>query len=640
MLAERTPPQSYICGAVKNYPLQCVHELFEAQAARTPEAVAVEQSGQSITYRQLNARANQLAHYLRNRGAGPGTLIGVSLDRSIDVIVAIYGILKAGAAYVPLDPSYPRERLNYMSNAANLLLLITTSSRSDLFDEKSKLLTLDSADLDLAQQSDQNPAPLATVDDLIYVIFTSGSTGQPKAAAVYHRGFSNLIHWFVTEFQITDHDRCLLVSSLSFDLTQKNLYATLIVGGTLHLYPNGPYDISALSSLIKQHSISLINCTPSAFYPLIEPFSDSTAQTLESLKVAFLGGEPISVSRVRPWITHPVSRGEIANTYGPTECTDICGFYRLNRDNLDQYSFVPLGRPVDNVQMAIVNPDMTLCDIGQSGELCVGGAGVGAGYINDAELTSQKFIPNSLPHITSSLIYKTGDQARWHEDGVVEFLGRLDHQVKIRGFRIELPEIERAAETHTAVKEAIVVVKSDASSADAQLVCCYTLSPESCVAEVDLRTHLTSILPAHMVPSLFEPYASFPLSPNGKVDRKALTKLVQERPQLTTRSTSASESLEQQIHAAWCQLLSAERVGLDDNFFDAGGDSLKLARLHQHLESVLGRHFPITDLFANPTIRGMTQHLGNPKAGEERLQALKQRAQMQRQAMAARRRPT
>ncbi|MFO0943141.1 MAG: non-ribosomal peptide synthetase [Pirellulales bacterium] len=345
------------------------------------------------------------------------------------------------------------------------------------------------------------------------------------------------------------------------------------------------------------------------------------------------------MSRVRPWITHPISRGEVANTYGPTECTDICGYYRLTQDNLDKYSFVPLGRPVDNVQMVIVNPDMTLCPIGQAGELCVGGAGVGAGYINDSELTKLKFVPNTISGITSSLIYKTGDQARWHQDGVVEFLGRLDHQVKIRGFRIELPEIERAAETHAAVNEAIVVVKSDSTSADAQLVCCYTIRPESCFADVDLRTHLSSILPAHMIPSLFEPHNAFPLSPNGKVDRKALTKLVQERPQLTSVSASDSDGLEKQIHSAWCQLLSVDRVGIDDNFFDAGGDSLKLARLHQHLEALLERRFPITDLFANPTVRGMSKHLGNPKAGEERLQQLKQRAQMQRQAMSAKRRP-
>lgn len=640
MLAELTPPQSFCCGADRDYPSLCVHELFEAQVARTPEAIAVEQAGKTITYRQLNAQANQLAHYLRAKGIGPGKLVGVSLDRSIEVIIAIYGILKSGAAYVPLDPSYPRDRLNYMASAANLELLITTDSRSSLFDDQSKILSLEASASVLSAQRGDNPDSLATGDNLIYVIFTSGSTGQPKAAAVYHRGFSNLIHWFVNEFQITDHDRSLLVSSLSFDLTQKNLYATLVVGGTLHLYPNGPYDISELSSLIQRHSITLINCTPSAFYPLVEPFNDSIAQTLESLRVAFLGGEPISVSRVRPWITHPISRGEIANTYGPTECTDICGFYRLTRNNLDKYTFVPLGRPVDNVQMVIVNNDMTPCAVGQAGELCVGGAGVGAGYINDADLTQQKFVANNLSVISSPLIYKTGDQARWHEDGIVEFLGRLDHQVKIRGFRIELPEIERAAETHPSVNEAIVVVKSDSGSTEAQLVCCYTLRPEACVADVDLRSHLSTVLPAHMVPSLFEPCNSFPLSPNGKVDRKSLAKLIQDRPQLKTIESSGSDSLEQQILAAWCQLLNVDRVGLDDNFFDAGGDSLKLARLHQHLESLLARRFPITDLFANPTIRGMSQHLGNPNAGQERLQQLKQRAQMQRQAIAARRRPS
>ena len=329
--AQTCSPSQFIAGDDVAVDRRCVHERFEAQVQETPDAIALELNGQTLTYQELNAHANRLAHALRQRGVGPDVLVGVSLERSFELIVAIYGILKAGGAYVPLDPTYPADRLQYMVQAAKLKVLVTHSNCSHLFDDISglDLLKIDTCEASFAELS-TNPEPLATADNLIYVIFTSGSTGQPKAAAVYHRGFTNLVQWFVHEFEISHRDHTLLVSSLSFDLTQKNLYATLISGGTLHLYPPGPYDISVLSRIIDEQGITLINCTPSAFYPLIEPFTEKAASSLKSLRVAFLGGESISVSRIKPWLTHPNCRAEVANTYGPTECTDICGFYRAD----------------------------------------------------------------------------------------------------------------------------------------------------------------------------------------------------------------------------------------------------------------------------------------------------------------------
>jgi amino acid adenylation domain-containing protein len=618
-----------------------VLERFEAQVTRTPGAIALELEGVTLTYGELNARANQVAHYLRGIGVGPNCLVGVSLERSFDLIIAIYGILKAGGAYVPLDPTYPLERLRYMASAVKLEVLITHSSCTPWHDQTPDLnvLLLDGQQSLLDQQSSSNPEFVTSGDHLIYIIFTSGSTGQPKAAGVYHCGFANLMDWFVDEFRITSDDHALLVSSVSFDLTQKNLFATLRTGGTLHLYPPGAYDLSVLSRLIHDQGITLINCTPSAFYPLIEPLTDCAAHAIASLRIAFLGGEPISIPRVRPWFRHADCRAEIANTYGPTECTDICGFYRLHQDNLDQYDFVPLGRPIRNVQMAIVDQRLQLCAIGEAGELCVGGAGVGAGYINDGELTNEKFVANTIPQITSRLLYRTGDQARWHPSGVIEFLGRLDHQIKIRGFRIELPEIERAVETHPSISEAIVVVNRDDQGNDPQLVCCYTVHSAAQVCVSELKGHLSSRIPSHMVPGIFEPFSTFPLSPNGKVDRKALTVLVRE----SHRSHAIPESklelgLEDQIRAAWCQLLNRDQVGLDDNFFDLGGDSLRLARLHQHLGILLNQEFPITDLFAHPTVRGMALHLSGQSNVTCNQSQIRDRARQQREAMAARRR--
>jgi hypothetical protein len=288
--------------------------------------------------------------------------------------------------------------------------------------------------------------------------------------------------------------------------------------------------------------------------------------------------------------------------------------------------------------MAIVDEQGQLCPIGESGELCVGGAGVGAGYINDSELTREKFVDNPLLEITSRLLYRTGDQARWHPDGVIEFLGRLDHQIKIRGFRIELPEIERAVETQRAISEAIVVVDKQ-EQGDPQLVCCYTVHAAEIVATSDLKAHIADRLPSHMIPSMFEAFTTFPLSPNGKVDRKALADLVRGRHQCVAIPLPNPDlGLEDQIRIAWCQLLSREQVGLDDNFFDIGGDSLLLARLHQHIESLLTHAFPITDLFAHPTVRGMSQHLSGKSSVTGKKQQIRDRARQQREAMAARRR--
>ncbi len=635
-----TDSTRFIAGEIVDFESVCVHELFESQVSRTPDAIAVELEGKTLSYRELNDRANRLAHYLRGLGVGTDVLVGISMERSFDLVVAIYGILKAGGAYVPLDPTYPLDRLQFMVGAAKLKFLVSHSTCVSRFGDLTgvHVLQLDEIRSTIDLESHRNPEPLATGRNLIYVIFTSGSTGQPKAAAVYHSGFANLLNWFVNEFDISSGDHALLVSSSSFDLTQKNLFAVLVSGGTLHLNPPGPYDISVLSQLICERRITLINCTPSAFYPLVNPFEDGCASLLASLRIVFLGGEPISISRIRTWISHPTCIAEVANTYGPTECTDICGFYRLTRDNLDQYDFVPLGRPIQNVQMAIVNSDLLPCPIGVSGELCVGGAGVGAGYINDAELTREKFVANKLPEVSSSVLYRTGDQARWHCDGVIEFLGRMDHQVKIRGYRIELQEIERAMETHGAVREAIVIVKVDTGGGDPQLTCCITMVSPMAVTVADLRGHLLERLPAHMIPSTFKEVPSFPLSPNGKVDRKALAELVRERHNPITYLPAISNNvLEDQIHAAWCQVLDCAQAGLDDNFFDLGGDSLRLARLHHHLETLLDRKFPITELFAHVTIRGMAQHFKDETRSDGKQQLVRDRARLQREAQARRR---
>lgn len=630
----------------------CVHELFEAQALRTPDSVAVKMGSEVWTYRELDQKANQLAHVLRERGVGPNVLVGICLDRSIDLIVAVYATLKAGGAYVPLDPRYPKDRLDYMIQSAGLRVLLTHREWVSVLPEREGVhrLVLDESRELLAASPTTAPPPSAKPNHLIYVIFTSGSTGTPKAAAVYHSGFTNLLHWFTTEFSITSADRSLLVSSVSFDLTQKNLYAVLLSGGTLHLLPPGPYDVSSWTRCIQDGSITLLNCTPSAFYPLIEPIDDNVARQLSSLRVVFLGGESISIARVRPWMEHPQTRAEIANTYGPTECTDICGAYRLTRSNLDLHPFVPLGRPIFNVQLVVVDPEGQPCEVGVSGELLVGGAGVGAGYLNDPVLSSTKFIPNPFPEISSRLLYRTGDQARWLPDGKLEFLGRLDSQVKIRGYRIELQEIEQTLERHSNVKEAVVVVSNPMSEGthaeDARLSCYFTAQPPGSISVALLKRFADDALPDYMVPARFIEVSQFPLSPNGKVDRKALaSRALQES---IGKRPEAGGGLEGRIQEMWIQVLRREQIGIDDSFFDLHGNSLQLAQLHVLMEKEFQREFPITDLFAHTTIRAQAKHFGAPTtssvnsasaSASAQNQQHQDRARRQREALQAKRLP-
>lgn len=621
-----------------DYPAdRCVHELFEAQAERRPEAVAVVSETGQLTYRELNERANRVAHFLRRRGVGPDSLVGISLERSLEVVVGIYGILKAGGAYVPLDPAYPQQRLASMIGTARVQVLLTQETLGGIFQGIPGLdiIRLDADWPAIAAESAENAKPLATPDNLIYVIFTSGSTGTPKGAAVYHKGFTNLLHWFVTEFAITEADRALLVSSLSFDLTQKNLYATLIRGGALVLFPPGPYDVALLSRLIQKHGITLINCTPSAFYPLIEPPDDESLSKLASLRVVFLGGEPISIPRLTPWLTHTSCRADVANTYGPTECTDICGAYRLTRGNLNQYGFVPLGRPIYNVQLVIADEEMNPCPAGVAGELCVAGAGIGAGYLNDPEMTAAKFVPNPFPEIPGPAIYRTGDQARRLPDGVIEFLGRLDHQVKIRGFRIELHEIENALSSHPSVREAIVVANGAADGGDPRLDCFFTVKEGRAPDATALKQFLAERLPAYMVPSSFHALPKFPLSPNGKVDRRALCESFA-APRPATAAPPLNE-LEQQVRQIWLDVLHCREAGLDDNFFDLGGNSIHVAQVHVRLQKLVGREFPITEMFSYTTIRALAARFGAEAKKDGAIEAIQERARRQRDALAARR---
>lgn len=586
---------------------------FERQAQLHPAQTAVISGSRSLSYGELSARSNQIANLLRSHGIGRGHFVGLGLHRSLDLPAALLGILKSGAAYVPLDPAYPAARIEQMISSANLQYVVNHTALAGQF---SKVQTICVDDGAVSAASPEEPEQDIDKSDLIYAIFTSGSTGTPKAASVYHRGFANLLQWYSIELSLGPGDRTLVISSPSFDLTQKNFFTPLITGGTLILDECQTYDISRITGLIRDHGVTLLNCTPSAFYPLVDASAGDGYAALSTLRFAVLGGEAISIPRLRAWLEHPSCRAEVVNSYGPTECTDICAFHRLHRGNLDDFPFVPLGREIPNVQVSILDESLTALPDGEIGELCISGMGIGGGYLNDPARTAEVF--------TDSL-YRTGDLAKRHPSGILEFRGRADHQVKVNGFRIELGEIEIALNQHDDVREAVVIASNNRLIAHIQGI-----------ADIAaLREHLSARLPAYMVPGEFHFVENFPLTPNGKVDRLALAGV----PDSTIPRTEGGASMESKVLALWSEILDRPVNDATENFFDLGGNSIHVAIIHVRLMEMTGRKFPITELFALPSAHAIAEYL-SPKAGITVMATAQDRARQAQAGFSRFRRPT
>ncbi|MBZ0167425.1 MAG: amino acid adenylation domain-containing protein, partial [Candidatus Omnitrophica bacterium] len=487
---------------VRPYPVdRCVHQLFEDQALRTPDQIAVACGDSRLTYAELNARANQLAHRLIREGVASNQLVAICCRPDIDMLVGILGILKSGAAYVPLDPAYPEDRLRKMLESAGPTALVLHGRTGEMHDFTSlcasarcRIVNLDT-DRDDILDSNENPIGTVTSHNLAYMIFTSGSTGIPKGAGVYHRGLTNLLTWFTQTFDFTAKDSVLLISSLSFDLTQKNLYAPLLVGGTLHLYDECYFDPNQITDRVAAEKITWLNCTPSAFYPLLDHCQSSRFAALTSLRFVFLGGEPIAMARLMPWIDTDGIATRVVNTYGPTECTDVTTYHVITDPAKVACHSVPIGQPVANVQHYILDETLRIVPWGVPGELCIAGDCVGAGYIHDAALSAKKFVPNPFGE---GKLYRTGDIVRRQPDGDIVFIGRRDEQVKVRGFRIELGEIAAALNSHPDVKDAVVITRDDGHGQ--KNLAAYVVAQRADVSAAAIQNDLKDELPDYMVP--------------------------------------------------------------------------------------------------------------------------------------------
>jgi len=583
------------------FPPVCVHQLFEAQADRSPDAVAVVCGERQLTYRDLNQRANQVAHFLRKHGVGPETLVGVCLERSLELVIGLLGVWKAGGAYVPLDPAYPSERLGFMVADAGIRTLLTQRKCKALFPpDQVAMACLDDEWDAMAQEGTGNPNIGVSPDNLAYVMYTSGSTGQPKGAMIPHTGLVNYLSWAIKAYAVEPGGSVPVHSSIAFDLTVTSLYPALLAGGQVELLTEDVGARNLLAALRARGNRSLVKITPAHLDVLTQQLRSDELAGLT--KTFVIGGENLPAECLSLWRDYaPGTR--LINEYGPTETVVGCCVHEV-RPFESRNGPVPIGRPIANTELYVLDEKLQPVPVGEMGELFIGGAGVARGYLNRPELTQERFLPDPFSGRVGACLYRTGDLARYRADGTLEFLGRDDNQVKVRGYRIELGEIEAALASHPLVQTCAVVARED-TTGNKQLVGYVVPRSGQRLSVEDAQAFLGRQLPEYMVPAHVVFLASLPLTLNGKVDRKALPELstlegAVSRPRTAPRSETARA-----VAAIWAELFKVETIGLEDDFFDLGGHSLLAIRALARVRDQLGVNLAPQILFENSTLVGL-----------------------------------
>ena len=588
---------------------KCVHQLVELQASRQPNALAVVYGEKQISYGELNRRANRLAHYLRAHGVGLEIRVGVLMERSANWIVALLGILKAGGVYVPLDGSYPAGRLRFMVEDAEIRLLLTQSGQPRI--EASEVVFLDQDWEWLESESTENPENFTQAEDLAYLMYTSGSTGQPKGVGVPHRAINRLVR-NTNYVKFDESDRVAQISNASFDAATFEIWGALLNGSRLVvLEKETALSPKELKKQLVEHEISAMFLTTALF----NQTALSRPEIFASLKYMIFGGDtadPRAVHRVlgegRP--------EHLVNAYGPTENTTFTTWYDAQESDIGA-RMIPIGQPLSNTEVWVLDQQSRMVPVGVPGELCIGGDGLARGYIGRPELTAEKFVPHPYSRHLGARLYRTGDLVRYREDGNIEFLKRMDQQVKVRGFRVELGEIESTLNQYRAVMESIVVDRKD-SSGDIRLIAYFV--PEVGVepTSLELLTFLQEKLPSYMLPSAFMAIKEIPLTPNGKVDRRALP--APEQIEVSTAGFIAPRTeMEQLVAEIWCEILGITQVGADSNFFDLGGHSLLATRVMNRIRERCGVELPLRVLFEFPTVVSLAAKLDDARPKETEL---------------------
>jgi amino acid adenylation domain-containing protein len=608
----------------QEWPEGLVHECVEEQVRRTPDAEAVRFAGASLSYAELNERANRLAHLLRGRGVGRDVLVGVAMERSLELVVTLLAVLKAGGAYVPLDPDLPPARLAAIVEDARPPVVLTHGAAAD------RLPALDCPVLHLAELAGQlaghspdDPGVHVDGEDLAYVIFTSGSTGRPKGVMNVHAGLRNRLLWMQDAYGLDATDRVLQKTPFSFDVSVWEFFWPLMTGAPLVVARPGEHrDSGRLAGTIDTERITTVHFVPS----MLQLFLGEPAEKSAGLRRVLCSGEELPRDLHDRFLhTH---QAELHNLYGPTEAAIDVTAWRCGPG--DDLRPVPNGRPIANTRLYVLDGEGRLLPAGVPGELCIGGRNLARGYLGRPELTAERFTDD--PFVPGARVYRTGDLARHRADGALEFLGRLDHQVKLRGQRIELGEIEAHLAGHVTVREAVVVAREHAPG-DVRLAAYVTGADGAAPTSVDLAAHLREQLPAYMVPASFTVLDALPLTPSGKTDRKALPEPRTDRPETATRFVAPEDGLQHTLAGMWRELLGVARVGMRDNFFDLGGHSLLMAEFRTRLAASLDRELTMVELFQHPTIEALAADLGGDgSAPETAAQDARARARNRRQS--------
>lgn len=586
-------------GEIKDRP-EFIHVIIERMARERAHEIAVRCGDDTLTYDELSRRSSFLALRMAQEGVVPGDIVAILLERSVEIVVSILAVLKAGAAFLPLDPHYPEDRLAWMVDDAQVRLVISQSSVSHRFGSiKYKTILVD----ELAEEGETFPLEPALVDqDPAYVIYTSGSTGRPKGVVISHRNihFSNQAR---LEYYSKQPGKFILVASIAVDGALAVIFWTLSTGGELLIAEESERkDVSKISRLIKSHQVTHIMCLPSLYSLLLEEY-----ENLQGLQVVIVAAETCPMELV---IRHEkwMPAAELFNEYGPTEATVWCTVYRCRATEIK--TIVPIGKAIPCYRVYLLDEFVRPVPEGEKGEIYIAGEGIGLGYLNQPELTSQKFLRDPFHRVEVSRMYRTGDFGRLNQSGEIEFLGRLDGQVKIRGHRVELEEIQSILGKHESVKECVVLPKCD-SSAHCCISAFVTLRQDFVTSESDLKLFLQKKVPEFMVPSFFFILDAMPLSPNGKIDRQKL--LLMQDSSKTRVFVSPQSPMEIRLADIWKEVLQVDRAGVDDHFFDLGGDSLKALRVVSKIRSHLKIQLSLSEIFNRPTISSLGHYLQTRK---------------------------
>ncbi len=557
---------------IKEYPTDlCLHQFIEKQAEDSPDTTALKFNKKTLTYSEYNARANQLAHHLLLEGVGPETMVGICVERSFEMLVGILGILKAGGAYIPFDPEYPQKRLDFIIEDSRVPIILTQNKFKDKFNEtKAKVIILDDTDITDSQPA-HNPKCTVKPDNLAYIIYTSGSTGNPKGVMNEHRGIVNRLLWMQDTYHLSKSDRVLHKTPYSFDVSVWELFWPHMFGACLIIAkPEGHKDSDYLVDTIINEQISIIHFVPSMLQLFLE---SQNLKSISSLRDVILSGEALTYDLQKLFFKKFKAR--LHNLYGPTEAAIDVTSWECQKES--KSPIVPIGKPVANTRIYILDEQLQPVPIGHEGELHIGGIQVARGYLNRPELSKEKFITNPFVDDEHARLYKSGDLASFMPDGNIEYLGRIDHQVKIRGFRIELGEIEATISDDPAVKQCAVIDRED-TLGDKRIVAYIVEKPGQFSIEVN-RNLLKDRLPEYMIPANYVLLQSLPLTHSGKVDRKTLPKPERKRPDLAQQYIAPRSNMEKAIEKVWCSILQLDKIGIDDNFFDLGGSSLLALKL-------------------------------------------------------------